>query len=107
MKVLLFKDNYEKIKESGVGKAIKHQEIALKKVGVDFTDNPKEDFDLVHINTIFPKSYFFAKKALKKGKKLFIMLIQQKKILKIPFCFPMLWQVFSNGGLQNVIKLQL
>lgn len=87
MKVLLFKDNYEKIKESGVGKAIKHQEIALKKAGVDFTDNPKEDFDLVHINTIFPKSYFFAKKALKKGKKVVYHAHSTKEDFKNSFLF--------------------
>ena len=53
--------------KSGLGKAIKHQMKALDSVGIKYTTNPKEDYDILHINTYFPKSYFFAKKAKKNG----------------------------------------
>lgn len=69
MKVLIYTKDYETVKESGVGKAIDHQIQALKKVGCDFTLDESEDFDLVHINTVFPNSVTFAKKAHKMGKK--------------------------------------
>ena len=69
MKVLLYTKDYETVKESGVGKAIDHQIKALSKVGCDFTLDEKEDFDLVHINTVFPKSDLFASKARREGKK--------------------------------------
>ena len=68
-KVLLYSE-FEKLnKNSGLGKAVKHQEQALKENGVDFTRNPRDDFDIVHINTYGPKSYLLAKKAKKLGKK--------------------------------------
>lgn len=69
MRVLIYSKDYDLVKESGVGKAIDHQIAALEKVGCDFTLNENDDYDLVHINTIFPKSVSFAKKAHKKGKK--------------------------------------
>ena len=69
MKVLLYTRDYETVKESGVGKAIDHQIKALKLVGCDFTLDEREDYDLVHINTVFPKSAAFANKAHRQGKK--------------------------------------
>ena len=45
------------------------QEEFLKENGVEVTTNPKEDYDVVHINTIFPSDYFMAKRAKKQGKK--------------------------------------
>lgn len=69
MKVLLYTKDYDKVKESGVGKAIDHQKKALSLAGCDFSLDENEDFDLVHINTVFPESVSFAKKAKKMGKK--------------------------------------
>lgn len=45
------------------------QEESLKENGVEVTTDPKEDYDVVHINTIFPSDYFMAKRAKKQGKK--------------------------------------
>ena len=70
MKVLIYSKDYDKVKESGVGKAIDHQKKALAKVGFDFTTDEREDFDLVHINTVLPGAVAFAKKAKKRGKKI-------------------------------------
>ena len=70
MKVLLYTENQKVIGKSGLGKAIKHQMRALEKEGVNYTLNPNDDFDVLHINTYFPKSYILAKKAKKKGKKI-------------------------------------
>lgn len=70
MKVLLYTENEHMVGKSGLGKAIKHQMKALDSVGIKYTTNSKEDYDILHINTYFPKSYFLAKKAKKKGKKI-------------------------------------
>lgn len=70
MKVLLYSEGLKTIGKSGLGKAIKHQMKALEKAKVSYTLNPKDDYDILHINTYFPKSYFFAKKAKKNGKKI-------------------------------------
>lgn len=69
MKVLLRTDMFEKVEKSGVGRAIIHQKKALELNKVDYTTNPNDEYDIVHINTIFPQSYLAAKKAHKMGKK--------------------------------------
>lgn len=68
-KVLLYSEFEKMLSVSGLGKAVKHQEQALKENGVNFTRNPRDDYDIVHINTYGPKSYLLAKKAKKLGKK--------------------------------------
>lgn len=70
MKVLLYTEGLKTIGKSGLGKAIKHQMKALEYANISYTLDPKEDYDILHINTYFPKSYFLAKKAKKHGKKI-------------------------------------
>ena len=67
MKVLLYFEGAEKIKKSGIGRAMRHQMIALTKAGVDFTIDPKDSYDMVHINTLYSKSKKILKKCNKKG----------------------------------------
>ena len=70
MKILLYAEGLKTIGKSGLGKAILHQMEALDYMGIDYTTDSKDDYDILHINTYFPKSYFFAKKAKKYGKKI-------------------------------------
>lgn len=70
MKVLLYTENEKLVGKSGLGKAIKHQMKALELAGVDYTTNPKDAYDILHINTYFPASYLVAKNAQKNGKKI-------------------------------------
>ncbi len=70
MKVLLYTENEKIISKSGLGKAIKHQMNALKAVNIEYTTNPKDDFDIAHINFYGLKSYRLAKKLKKQGKKI-------------------------------------
>lgn len=70
MKILIYNEDYERVKESGVGKAIDHQKKALDLAGVSYTLDPNDDYDIFHINTVFPKSASFAKRAKKAGKKI-------------------------------------
>ena len=69
MRVLLYVGNYKDVEKSGVGMAIRHQKKAMEMVKIPYTTNPNDDYDIVHINTIFPESFLFAKKAKAKGKK--------------------------------------
>ena len=69
MKVLLYTENEKMISKSGLGKAIKHQMKALEENNIEYTTNPKDEYDIVHINYYGPKSYLLAKKAKKNGKK--------------------------------------
>ncbi len=71
MKVLLYTEGLKTIGKSGLGKAIKHQMTALENEHIEYTLDPKDDdYDILHINTYFPKSYRIAKRAKKKGKKI-------------------------------------
>lgn len=69
MKILLYTENENVIGKSGLGKAIKHQMKALKENNIEYTTNPNDDYDIVHINFYGPMSYLLAKKAKKLGKK--------------------------------------
>lgn len=70
MKVLLYTEGLKTIGKSGLGKAIQHQIKALEYVNVNYTLNPNDDYDILHINTYFPRSYMLAKRAKKNGKKI-------------------------------------
>lgn len=69
MKILLYTENEKLIGKSGLGKAIKHQINALKENNIEFTTNPNDDYDIVHINFYGPNSYILAKKAKENEKK--------------------------------------
>ncbi|MDO5717381.1 MAG: glycosyltransferase [Tissierellia bacterium] len=68
MNVLLYSDLQNLIENSGIGRAKKHQIMALEAEGIDYTLNPKDSYDILHINTIFPQSYLRADIAKKSGK---------------------------------------
>ena len=70
MKILLYAEGLKTIGKSGLGKAIQHQMKALEDENIDYTLNHKDDYDILHINTWFLKSYFMAKRAKRKGKKI-------------------------------------
>ena len=70
MKVLLYTENEKILSKSGLGKAIKHQMNALEAVKIEYTTNPKDNFDIAHINFYGLKSYMLAKKLKKQGKKI-------------------------------------
>lgn len=83
------------IKKSGIGRAFYHQKKALTLNNIEFTTNKNDlDYDILHINTIYPDSLPIIKQARENNKKLFIMRIVQKKILKIHLCFQILLQVY-------------
>lgn len=96
MKICLYTENEELNRKSGLGKAIEHQKRALTDEHIEYTTNLKDDYDILHINTWFVKSYFVAKRAKKLGKKIvyhahsteedyrngFILANQTSKIIK-------------------------
>lgn len=69
MRVLLYTEFENQIKKSGLGKAINHQMQALDDNNIPYTRNEKDDYDIIHINFYGLKSYFMAKKAKEKNKK--------------------------------------
>lgn len=70
MKVLLHSDLQQSIEKSGVGRAMAHQQMALDtQQEVTYSTNPKADYDIIHINTIFPQSYLKSLKSKRQHKK--------------------------------------
>ncbi|MFC4402590.1 glycosyltransferase [Gracilibacillus xinjiangensis] len=69
MKVLLYAGSLNLVNKSGIGQAIRHQKKALEHLNIDHTTDSKEDFDIVHLNTIFPNSLLMSWWAKRKGKK--------------------------------------
>lgn len=70
MKVLLYTESLKALSKSGLGKAIKHQQKALEYEGIEYTLDPKDDFDIMHINAYFLKSAIMLRKVRKMGKKI-------------------------------------
>ena len=73
MKVLLYFENQNKMRQSGIGRALIHQTKALDLANVSYTLDPKDnDYDFAHINTLFFASYKVLKKCKKKNIKIIV-----------------------------------
>lgn len=73
MKVLLYFEKQNAMKQSGIGRALIHQKKALELAKVDYTlDYKSNDFDIAHINTLFFDSYRKLKKCKKKNIKVIV-----------------------------------
>lgn len=66
MKVLLYFEHHEAFKTSGIGRARKHQTLALESQNIEVTYDPRDSFDLAHINTYGMGSYHLLRRCLKK-----------------------------------------
>lgn len=69
MRVCLYLEGNKVLSRSGIGVALERQKKALDKAGVSYTTDPRGDYDIIHINTILPKSLFYAKRARSRGKR--------------------------------------
>ncbi len=70
MKVLLYFENPDLIRISGIGKAYEHQKKALTSQGISYTSDPyARDYDILHINTYGPGSKAMIRRAFGMGKK--------------------------------------
>ena len=69
MKVCLYFEGKELIKTSGIGRALKHQKAACASAGIEYTLDPNDDYDILHINTVGPSSLAVISKARSQGKK--------------------------------------
>lgn len=72
MKVCLYLEMEKKLQASGIASAIKNQRRALDLNGVAHTSDPKDDFDILHLNIIGLKSLLLVKQMRKKGRKVVI-----------------------------------
>lgn len=68
MKILLYFEGQKLIANSGIGHAMKHQIKALTSNGIEYTLNPKDDYDILHINTYGINSWRVIRDAKKQHK---------------------------------------
>lgn len=66
MKVFIYSEMQKMIEKSGVGRALYHQQQAARENDIELADR-LEDADVVHINTVFPRSVMAAQKAARLG----------------------------------------
>ena len=69
MKVLLYSGLLKFVNKSGVGEAVRHQKEILDQLDISYTTDIRDDFDMIHLNTIFPDSLIMSRWAKWKGKK--------------------------------------
>lgn len=69
MKVLLYLENKKGLANSGIGRAIFHQTKALEKAGIEYTYDPRDDFDIAHLNSYQGHTFRLMKKYKKRGVK--------------------------------------
>jgi len=69
MKVCLYFELENMISKSGIGRAMKHQMKACELAGIDYTTDPKDDYDILHINTVGLASHKIVQQARNAGKK--------------------------------------
>lgn len=72
MKVCLYLELESMLGVSGIGSAINNQRKALEYNNVEYTSNLKDDFDIIHINVVGPRSLYLAWKMKRKGKKVIL-----------------------------------
>ncbi|MFB6265629.1 MAG: glycosyltransferase, partial [Candidatus Nanohaloarchaea archaeon] len=67
MKVCHFTE-FEGLLEGGITTSIRHQRKALRRNGIEYTENPSEGFDILHLNVPGPESFLQFVKAKRQGK---------------------------------------
>lgn len=63
MRVLLYFENEKAMKKSGIGRALSHQKKALEINNIEYTTSVHDQYDVIHINTVFANSYKLLRKA--------------------------------------------
>ena len=87
MKVLLYFEGRRLIRRSGIGHAMRHQMAALDTQGMEWTLNEKDDYDILHLNTVGVASERIAKKArTAKERRSWCMRTVHRRIFRIRFC---------------------
>ena len=101
MKVLLYFENEKAIKKSGIGRALRHQKQCCEMNGIEYTTNPKDSYDIAHINTYFSKSQRLVKKLAKENKPVIVHGHSTIEDFRNSFRFWQLLQFSINNNLRK------
>ncbi|MDD8049465.1 MAG: glycosyltransferase [Thomasclavelia sp.] len=88
LKIKLYFGKFKSVEKSGIGRAGKHQQKALALNGIDYTTDIKDnDYDIIHINTIWPDSLKQIRYAKKHNKKVIMHAHSTQEDFKNSFKF--------------------
>ncbi len=87
MKVCIYLELERWLKHSGMGSAMGNHRKALELSGVEYTHDLKEDFDILHIYMVGPRSLRAIRKAKAKGKKVITHAHLTADDFRDSFCF--------------------
>ncbi len=87
MRVCIYLELGRWLKHSGMGSAMGNHRKALELSGVEYTHNLKDDFDILHIYMIGPRSIRAIRKARAKGKKVITHAHLTADDFRDSFCF--------------------
>lgn len=105
MKVLLYKGDFKALAKSGIGTAILHQEKILKESGIPYTLDEYDEYDVVHINSVYPKTLSFAKKCKKRGIKVIYYAHSTEEDFRDTFKFSNILSKIYKKWLINCYKI--
>ena len=104
VKVLLYFENQKAMRKSGIGRALIHQRKSLELNGVEYTTNPRDSFDVAHINTYFLNSLMVLKKCKRKKIPVIVHGHSTKEDFKNSFAFWWLMKPFVYKMMEAVYK---
>ncbi|MFV0395827.1 MAG: glycosyltransferase family 4 protein [Coprobacillaceae bacterium] len=88
MKIKLYFGREDAIKKSGIGRALVHQKKALSLNGIEYTtDKDDTDYDILHINTVWPDGLKVIRHAKKNNKKVIYHAHSTQEDFKNSFMF--------------------
>ena len=105
MKILLYFENQNVMSISGIGRARRHQMMALESQGIEYTLDPFDDYDILHINTYLQNSESIIKKARKEGKPVIYHAHSTKEDFRDSFVFANAISPFFNKYLVDHYKM--
>lgn len=68
MVICTFLESKDVLAKTGIMSAYRNHQRALAKSAIPFTDDPQDDYDILHLHWIGPKSYYHFRQAKKMGK---------------------------------------
>lgn len=100
MKIKLYFENENAIAKSGIGRAMKHQMQALTLNNIDFTTDPgDQNYDILHINTVWYGSWRQVRKAKRMKRKIVFHAHSTQEDFKNSFMFSNLLAPFYKKWL--------
>lgn len=104
MKVFLYFQGQSLIRKSGIGRALLLQTKALKSAGVEITLDNRDNFDIGHVNTLWPKSHKIERYIKKQGIPLVVHGHSIFSDMKNSFRFWQILQIFTKISIKKCFK---